>query len=205
MFSHKLVLLLAALGGSPALAQRTAIAPLAPVAPAVVVPPPLGIDLSGWRPTRPAAPVPDQPARAVRPQPVFLLNSRIIVGSGLAKVNPQDIADIYVYKDANVPAKWRSLAANGIIALTLKPHTKPKLKTKSLAAIGRGLKLRGAVSYQLAGLPIEDPTLRVATADMAGGSTWPTASGAVVNIRLVVPPPVVHPPGTILIRGVSSL
>lgn len=209
MATLKLVLLLAALGSAgPTLALPAAIAPLAPVTPAVVTPQPLGqpIDFgtSSQRRTRPTTLVLEQPARVTRPQPVFLLNSRIIVGGGLAKVNPQDIADMYVYRDTNVPAKWRSLATNGILTITLKPHTKSKLKTESLAAIRRELKLRGKVSYQLEGLPLEDLTLRVATADIAGFDTQQTASGTVVNIHLVVPPPVVHPPGTILIRGTSG-
>ena len=43
MATPKLVLLFAALGSAgPALAQRAAIAPLAPVTPAIVAPPPLG-------------------------------------------------------------------------------------------------------------------------------------------------------------------
>jgi hypothetical protein len=209
MATPKLVLLFAALGSAgPALAQRAAIAPLAPVTPAIVAPPPLGqpIDFgtSSQRFARPTTIVLDQPSRGTRPQPVFLLNSRIIVGGDLAKVNPQDIADIYVYRDANVPAKWRSLAANGILTITLKPHTKPELKTKSLAAIGRELRLRGVVTYQLEGSPIDDLSLRVATADIASLDTQPTDNGTVVNIHLVVPPPVVHPPGTILIRGTSG-
>jgi len=209
MSTRKLVLLLAVLGSAgPALAQRAAIAPLAPVTPAVAAPQPLGqpIDFgtSSQRLARPTTIVLDQPSRVTRPQPVFLLNSRIIVGGGLAKVNPQDIADIYVYRDTNVPAKWRSLATNGILTITLKPHVKAKFKTESLAAIGRGLKLRGKVSYQLEGLPLEDLSLRVATADIARLDTQPTDNGTVVNIHLVVPPPVVHPPGTILIRGTSG-
>lgn len=209
MVASKLVLLLAALGSAgPVLAQRPAIAPLAPVVPSVAAPQPLGQPVgfgTSWqRPTKPDTIVPDQPARATRPQPVFLLNSRIIVGGGLMRVNPQDIADIHVYRDANVPAKWRSLATNGILTITLKPPAKPKFKTKSLAAIGRELKLRGAVSYQLEGLPIDDLTLRVATADIARFDTQPSDNGMVVNIHLAVHPPAVHPPGTIMIRGTSG-
>jgi hypothetical protein len=208
MSFQKLVFVLVACGSvNSTLAQRAAIAPLAPVVPAVAAPP-LGLPPDAFLSTQflahPITLVLDQPPRIVLPQPVFLLNSRIIIGSGLGKLNPQDINNIDVYKGPSAPAKWRSLTANGIIAITLKPRTKPKLKTKSLAAIGRELKLRGDVTYQLDGLPIEDLTLRVATADIARLDTQSTASGTVVNIHLAVPPPVVHPPGTILLRGASG-
>ncbi len=201
----KLVFLLAACGSvSTALAQRTAIAPLAPVVPKVVAPNPLGVEIPTKSPARPTAPTADQPPRTVQPQPVFLINSNLIVGSDLGKINPQDIADIRVYKGSEAPAMWRSLTANGIIAITLKPNVKTVPKAKSLAKIGKELKLKGPVTYQLEGLPLEDRTLRVATADIARLDTQQTATGTVVNIHLAVPPPVVHPPGTILIRGVAG-
>lgn len=201
MSYRQLVLLLGALGSAgPVLAQRPAIAPLAPA----VVAPPLGVNDTRQATGRPAAPVPDQRSRTSRPEPVYLINSRLIVGNHLSKINPQDIADLQVYKGPPAPAKWLSLNPNGIIAITLKPHAKPKLKATSLAAIRRGLKLRGPVSYQLEGLPIEDLALRVATADITRLDTVPTPSGMVVNIHLATMPPVVHPPGTIMIRGASG-
>jgi len=205
MCSRKLLLLLAALGSAGSvLAQRPTIAPLTPVAPQVVLPAPLGTGITEQPNARQTVPVPDQPSRTIRPQPVFLINSCIIVGRSLAQINPQDIANINVYKGPDAPTKWRSLTAHGIIAITLKPHVKSKLKTESLAAIGRGLELRGPVSYQREGLPLEDLALRVVTADIAGLDTQQTASGTVLNIHLAVPLPAVHPPGTILIRGASG-
>ena len=206
MTFRKLWLLLAALGSTGSvLAQRLAVEPLAPAVVPVAAPP--GVDITRRPPARPAAPVSDQPPRSIRPQPVYLINFHVIVGGGLGKLNPQGIADFQVYRgnSARVPTNWRSLTTNGIIAITLKPHRKPKFKAESLAAIGRGLKLRGPVSYQLDGLPLEDLTLRVATADIARLDAQPTASGTVVNIHLAVPPPAVHPPGTIIIRGTTGL
>jgi hypothetical protein len=187
MSFQRLLFLLATCGSvSATLAQRPAVAPLAPVVPVIAAPRQLGIEVPTKSPARPAAPAFDQPSRTVRPQPVFLINSHVIVGSGLAKVNPQDIADITVYKGFEAPAKWRSLTENGILAITLKPHVKPALKTESFAKIGKRL------------------TLRVATADIARLDTQQTGISTVVNIHLVVPPPVVHPPGTIMIRGASG-
>jgi hypothetical protein len=207
MFSRKLLLLLAALGSAgPVLAQRPAVAPLAPAVVPVAAPQPLGVGSTSRPPAQSAAPAFDQPSRTSRPQPVYIINGSTIIGGGLAQLNPQDIADLQVYKDnsARVPANWRRLTANGIIAITLKPHVKPTIKTESLAAIGRGLKLRGPVSYQLDGQPLEDLSLRIATADIVGLDAQPTASGTVVNIRLTLPPPAVHPPGTIMLRGASG-
>jgi hypothetical protein len=204
MSAHKLLFLLAALGSAgPVLAQRPAIAPLAPAGVPVAAPPP-GAAITS-RPPAQSAPAFDQPSRPSRPQPVYLVNDRIIVGGHLGQLNPQDIASLRVYKGADAPAKWRSLTTPGIIAITLKPRAKWKLKTESLAAIKRGLKVRGPVSYQLDGQPLEDLSLRITTADIAGLDAQPTASGTVVNVRLVGSPPAVHPPGTIMIRGTSGL
>jgi len=208
MLFRKLLLLLIVLGSaSPVLAQRATVEPLAPAGVPVAVLPSPGAATGNRPPVRPAAPMADQPPRTNRPQPVYLIkshHSHLIVGSGLGQVNPQDIASIYVYKGADAPAKWHGSATNGIIAITLKPHRQPKFKTTSLAAIRRGLKMRGPVSYQLDGLPLEDLSLRVATADIARLDAQPTASGTVVNIHLAVPPPAVHPPGTIMIRGTTG-
>ena len=206
MSARKLLFLFAALGSAgPVLAQHPAIAPLAPAGVPVAAPPSLGVDITNRPPAQSAAAAFDQPSRLSRPQPVYLIDSRIIVGSSLGQINPQDIASIHVYKGADAPVKWRGPITNGIIAITLKSHRKPTFKAQSLAAIGRGLKLRGPVSYQLDGQPLEDLSLRVATADIARLDTQLTASGTVVNIRLAVPPPAVHPPGTIMIRGTSGL
>lgn len=211
MSSRKLLLLFAALGSaSPVLAQRPAIAPLAPAGVPVAAPPSPGAAITNRPPAQSAAPAFDQPSRPSRPEPVYLVNDRIIVGGHLGQLNPQDIASLRVYKGADTPAKWRSLTTPGIIAITLKPRAKWKLKTESLAAIRRGLKVRGPVTYQLNGQPLEDLSLRITTADIVGLDAQPTASGTVVNVRLAGSPPAVHPPaayppGTIMIRGASGL
>jgi hypothetical protein len=203
MSLQKLVFLLAACGiGSSALAQRTAIAPLVPVMPVVVLPNQSGVNVATKSPTQPAAPTADQPSRKV---PFYLIDSRILVGASLAKVNPQGIAKVDVYREANVPAKWRGLATNGLIAITLKPHLLLRIKTKSLASISHELKISGPVAYQLEDLPLEDLTLRIATADIARLDTQPTPSGIVINIHLARIKSAAYPPGTIMIRGVSSL
>lgn len=203
MKAFKLLLLLAGCGcARPGLAQRTPVAPLS--SGRVVAQPEAPARLSGVpiRSAAASASVATAPpgVRAAEPGPVFIINGRYL--GTLSGVNPQRIAAIEVHRGANVPAKWRSLADRGILTITLK--TNAKLRAKSLAALGRGLALRGPVSFLLEGLPISDTSLRVISSDIAALEITRLADHAVVNIRLVGPAPVVHPPGTIMIRGVAN-
>lgn len=109
-----------------------------------------------------------------------------------------------VERGLKVPAKWRGLAADGFIGITLKPHARQLLKTESLQDLRKRLKLKGPVRYQLEGRPLDDPKLRIATADIARLDVQPVADGTVVDIHLAVPPPAVHPPGTVLLRGATG-
>lgn len=193
---------LIALSVGPALGQS--ITPLAPVVPTVAVPPRLGAVITRSPPAQPAATTQPRQAAQRPSRPLILLDSTIIAGPGLGLLNPQDIASIVVERGLKVPAKWRGLAADGFIGITLKPHARRLLKTESLQDIRKRLKLKGPVRYQLEGRPIDDPTLRIATAAIARLDVQPVTDGAVVDIHLAVPPPAVHPPGTILIRGVAS-
>jgi hypothetical protein len=146
-------------------------------------------------------------ARPALPEPVYVLNAHIIIGgSGLNGINPHDIADLQVYKGADAPAQWRSLTEHGIIAITLKSGVKLKLKTKSLAAIRRQAKATGLVSFKLNGMSLEDNSLCIAKAAIAGLDVLRDESGTVINIRLAPykPLPRHDPPGTIYIRGVAS-
>jgi hypothetical protein len=202
-------LLLAAsyLGAQPGHAQRAAVAPLAPLPP--VAPPRLGVPLTRRAPAASSSEARPEPVRIYKP--VYLLNSHIVIGDSLFRslnLNPNKIKEIMVYKGGNMPVQWRSLAEHGVIDITLPASFKPK--TKSLAAIKRQLKLKGPARFELDELPLQDMTLRVATIDIAGlDVTPPAAAGGstVVNIRLVrlKPKPHAYPPGTIFIRGISSL
>ena len=159
-------------------------------------------------PRQSAAPATTAPAaRPALPEPVYVLNAHIIIGSnGLNGINPHDIGDLQVYKGADAPAQWRSLTEHGIIAITLKPGVKLKLKTKSLAAIRRQAKATGLVSFKLNGMRLDDNSLRVNTTAIAGLDVQRDESGTVINIRLAPykPLPRHDPPGTIYIRGVAS-
>ncbi|OGX90945.1 hypothetical protein BEN49_21515 [Hymenobacter coccineus] len=145
-------------------------------------------------------------ARPVIPAPVYILNSRFIIGD-LGTVNPTDIADIVVYRSPSVPALWRSLAANGIISITLR--NKFKLQTQTPLSITRGLKLASQVKYKVNGLLLEDTSLRIVTSDIAGldvTRATPESTDTFVNIRLIQsePNPSRNPPNTIQIRGTAA-
>ncbi|TDN37567.1 hypothetical protein A8B98_03305 [Hymenobacter sp. UV11] len=198
------------LAGLPSWAQRAAVAPLMPLPPVLqsVLPAGLGeaaktgVAVSPTAPVTPAATA----TRPVLPEPVYLLDAHIILGpNGLSKLTPQDIAKVDIYKTAaSTPAPWRSLAAHGILSITLKPGAKHRLRTKSLTRIQRQLKLTGPVIFQLNGLPIESASLRVATQAIAGFDVLHHDAEIVVNIRLVPYRPTPLPPGSIYIRGVAG-
>jgi hypothetical protein len=128
----------------------------------------------------------------------------------LGTISPQQIAKVDIYKQGGGPMQWRSLAVPDIVSLTLKTKPRLKIKAKSLAAIRRGLGLHGPVRFELNGAPIQDESLQIVTEAVAGfdvtRATPATAAKTVVNIRLVPykPKPIVHPPGTIMIRGLAQ-
>ena len=195
------------LAGHLGWAQRAAVASLAPLPPIVqftsvdaLLVKPLSMYLP---PLAPPVFTERLVARHARPEPIYLLNSHFIINE-LGGINPREIASVVVYKGADAPPQWRSLTEHGIIAITLKPGVKLRVKTKSLNAIRRQTKASGTVSFQVNGLRIEDPSLRVAAA-IAGLDVVRTDSETIINIRLAPPKPTPPaPPGTIRIRGVAS-
>lgn len=192
-------------------AQQAPIAPLAPVAPVVASPKSdLGVEIQ-TKPSAALAPPATTPQqnRPVIPEPVVILNGRYLTGmSVLGAINPQQIDKLEIYKSGSGPVQWRSLTTPGIISLTLKTKPKLKVKARSLAAIKRGLGLHGPVRFELNGASIQDESLQIITDAIAGFDVTQAAPGtadkAVVNIRLSPHNPIVHPPGTIMIRGLAQ-
>lgn len=209
-------------GAGTSLAQQAPIAPLAPVTP-VVAPPRstlgVGIQLKPSVSLAPPAATPQQ-NRLVIPDPVIILNGRYLTGmSALGAINPQQIAKLEIYKPGSGPMQWRSLTAPGIISLTLKTKPRLKVKARSLAAIKRGLGLHGPVRFEFNGASIQDESLQIVTGSIAGLDVTQTTPGVadktVVNIRSMPFKPAggpqaapiqpeVHPPGTIMIRGLAQ-
>lgn len=164
-----------------------------------------GHDAQAQQPVTAAPPATLPPVPA--PAPVFLLNERLIIGDQtLRTLEPRAIQGMSVYKGTpDAPARWRSLAAYGIVAVTLKPDFKlNRIASRSQAQLRRGLGLGGDVRFELEGRPLTDSTLRVASADIAGLDVRRAAGQRpVVSIRLVRLPPPPRPPGTIMIRGLA--
>lgn len=202
-------------------AQQAPIAPLAPVAP-VVAPPmsDLGVKIEKKQSAAPAptATTPRQ-NRPVIPEAVVILNGHYLTSTNaLGAVNPQQIDKVEIYRAGSGPVQWRSLTTPGIISLTLKTKPRLKVKARSLAAIKRGLGLHGPVRFEFNGAPIQDESLQIVTSAIAGLDVTQPATGTadktVVNIRSMpfkpagpqsVPAqPEVHPPGTIMIRGLAQ-
>ncbi|RZK93392.1 MAG: hypothetical protein EOO62_32015 [Hymenobacter sp.] len=202
-------------------AQQAPIALLAPVAP-VVAPPKstVGVEI---QPKQPVAPVPTATAppqsRPTILEPVVILNGRYLTGMTiLGTLSPQQIDKVEIYKPGTGSMQWRSLTTLGIISIEFKVKTKLKLKARSLAALKRGLGLRGPVRFEFNGAHIQDESLQIITSTIAGldvTQAMPgTATKAIVNIRSVPfkpagpqaapAQPVVYPPGTIMIRGLAQ-
>ena len=147
-------------------------------------------------------PAPAGPPTPAAQQPVYLLNSHLLVGDNwLRATNPQEIQSLEVYKDTNVPARWRSFVANGILNFTLKTPREPAAQKLTELSQARGL--AEPVKFTLDGLPLEDPSLSIATDAIAALEIIhlaPGVTGTVVNIHLVRLPPTPSPPGVYL-RG----
>ncbi len=139
------------------------------------------------------------------PEPLYLLNSSVIVGDGfLSGINPKDIKDIKIYKGAaDAPWPWRNLTAHGIVDLAIPI----RVQSRTFAQLGRWLKLTGPVGYLVNGLPVADSGLRIAPgaiAEIQITRATPAAPGTTVAIRTAKAPPRDYPPGTILIRGTAA-
>jgi hypothetical protein len=201
-------------------AQQAPVVPLAPVAP-VAAPPAsgLGIEIQA-KPAAAPAPlgITPQPSRPIIPEPVIILNGRYLTSTNaLGAINSQQIDKVEVYKEGSGPMQWRSLTVPGILSITLKAKPKLKMEARSLGAIKRGLGLHGPVQFEFNGAPIQDESLQIVTGVIAGldvtQATPGTADKTVVNIRslpfkpagpqAVPAQPEVHPPGTIMIRGLA--
>jgi hypothetical protein len=145
---------------------------------------------------------------------LIVLNSQLIASlsglSGLSDLNPNDIENMAVYKGGGppnaTPTQWRELDANGLIAINLKKHVKVRLKSQTLAQLGRHLQAQGAVSYTINGLPTTNGSLRIATISIEEVKLARTAAGTTVGVwlREDSQPTRTYPPGTIMIRGTAS-
>jgi hypothetical protein len=195
--------------------QRTPIPLLQPTRPVAVVPTPgvmvaLGSGSVLEHAALPPMPAPAHPAAPQGPSPLLLLDTRLIIGANsLAKVNPQDIQSIRLYKQpAGTPEPWGELLRNGllsgIIDMTFK---KPlRLPSQRLAQLGHRLRAKHA-TYLLNGVAVTNTRLRIATSAIQQVTLSNTPTGPVVSVQvssMADIPPTSHPPGTIMIRGAAA-
>lgn len=104
-----------------------------------------------------------------------------------------------------MPVSWRTTPNNGVIDMLLKKSV--RVPSRSLASLKRQLHLTGPVRFAIDGRSLPDESLRVATSAIARLEVRPAeASGqpAELNILLTESPPIIHPPGTIMIRGMAG-
>ncbi|MDB5271439.1 MAG: hypothetical protein JWP58_4479 [Hymenobacter sp.] len=196
------------------LAQRAAVEPVTPRMPAVQ---PSGPMQSALPNQQPVAQVFAPTVRPVRPQaipaPLILLNSSIIIDESFLGVSAQEIGSLMVYKGGTAPLQWRALAAHGIIDVSLKSKRAGKVKSQTLADVGKRLKLTGPVRYSVNGMPTTDTSLRIASQSIGDVKVTPaTADNPLTLIdiqtaRRIVPPSAVPASGPprIMIRGTASL
>ncbi|WP_169515119.1 hypothetical protein [Hymenobacter norwichensis] len=140
-----------------------------------------------------------------RPQPLFLLNSEVVIAPD--GIQPAEIKKVMVYKSHNAPAQWRELVTYGIIDIT--PKQKIKVKSRTLAAIGKDLGVSGPVRYTINAMPVADANLRIALDAIGEINLMRTTESAVTTVAINVRPAKPgalrqDPPGTIYIRGLAA-
>lgn len=217
LWISSLLLTTCCLAGRPILAQPAAVTPLAPkVATALPTAPVYqGVAVEpavGSHSATPSGPKTTHYRPFSQPDPLYILNSKVIIGNGLLDIMPNDIEKLDVYKGgADTPQKWRTLTHYGIISITLKEKAKVRFEAKTLAQISKGVQVSGPVSYSINGMPVGEVDLRIATAAIEEVKvTRPTAATTLVNIQIThytPPPPAPDPSGKprIMIRGTASL
>jgi hypothetical protein len=144
--------------------------------------------------------------------PVFVLNSRVIVNGVIAEYTGKDIRAVMVYKrgadslyQAPFPAQLRSISAAGVIDIA----SAKRVRSRSFPQLGRQLGVWGPVVFALNGHPLDPPAvaaLRVAPAAIGQiHLVRPTvdAPRTRIDVWLVLPPKPdtsKYPPGTIFLR-----
>jgi hypothetical protein len=143
--------------------------------------------------------------------PVYVLNSTVIINGLLAEFTPQEIKGITVYKGPASPGtetvapQLRNLSSAGVLDI----KSAKRVKSQSFAQVGRRLGLRGPLTFAVNGHPLDPQAvaaLRVAPAAIGQLHILrptPEAPETRVDIWLVpAPKPDTsnYPPGTIFLR-----
>jgi hypothetical protein len=183
--------------------------PLTPVQPRVQLPATAAEILAKQKDAAVASTPPATVTRVAMPwtQPLYLLNSEIIIAPDLSGFPPSGIKAIAIYKGQDAPAaQWLGLTAHGII--DVEPKQKFKIRSRSLVDVGKTLDVSGPVRYTINAMPVADATLRIAL-DAIGEIkiTRATSETLTTTVAISVRPPKPSPPpppGTIYIRGLAA-
>lgn len=139
------------------------------------------------------------------PDPLYVMNSTVIINGLIASFDPKDIESINVYKGKDEPPQLRNLGPAGILDITCSK----RIKSESFAQIGRRLGLRGPSIFAINGYPVSAAALNsLRIAPEAIGQihitqATPESPATRVDIWLTpfkAPNTSKHPPGTIMIR-----
>ncbi|MBO0357957.1 hypothetical protein J0X19_08380 [Hymenobacter sp. BT186] len=122
-------------------------------------------------------------------------------------IQPAEIERLMVYKGQDAPAQWRELVTYGIIDIT--PKQKIKVRSSSLATVGKKLGVLGLVRYTINAMPVADANLRIALDAIGEIKITRAMESTVTTVAISVRPPKPsaprqEPPGTIYIRGLAA-
>ncbi|UOG75196.1 hypothetical protein MTX78_01025 [Hymenobacter tibetensis] len=183
--------------------------PLTPVQPRVQLPATVAEILAKRKDVAGASTPPATVTRVAMPQaqPLYLLNSEIIIAPDLSGLQPSGIKAITLYKGQDAPtAQWLGLVTHGIV--DVEPKQKFKIKSRSLSDVGKTLDVQGPVRYTINAMPVADANLLIAL-DAIGEIkiTRATPETPTTTVAISIRPPKPSPPpppGTIYIRGLAA-
>ena len=140
------------------------------------------------------------------PEPLYLVNSTIIMNGTFTTINPKDIESIRIYKGQDGPPNLKNLDFTGIVAV----EYKQKIKSQPLAKLAKRLGVSGPLIFALNrhALPPEAARiLRIVPAGIAQlHLTLPTAETPATRIDIWTIPPKEpeYPRERIMIRGATG-
>ncbi|WBA40171.1 hypothetical protein [Hymenobacter canadensis] len=142
------------------------------------------------------------------PDPIYLLNSSIVINGALEYIVPNDIDRVVIHKTDTAPEALHNLASTGIVDIALKKSSK-SIKSKTFKQVARQQKVRGPFRVVLNGQLLsaaQATTLRIAPAAIGQVQVTPATADdpvALLSIKLSREKPIQHPPGAIMIRGMA--
>ena len=91
------------------------------------------------------------------PEPLYLVNSTIIVNGTFATIDPNAIESVEIYKGQDGPPNLQNLDFTGIVAV----EYKKKIKSQPLAKLAKKLGASGPLVFALNGHPLPPESARI--------------------------------------------